>query len=271
MPDSTTRKGADMVEVTSYAPGTPSYIDLTTSDPAAARAFYAELFGWEYDVGGEETGFYAMAKVRGQQVAGIGQMPDAPTVWTTYLATDDLDETVRRVTQAGGKVMMEPMDVLEEGRMAIVSDPTGAAFGLWQAGRTIGSTLVNEPGAPSWNELVTRDLDAAQEFYTHVFGYEWEDIDTGEGGPRYKLLKVDGQPVGGSLQMDETWPPDIPSHWMAYFAVVDVDAAVEAAQRIGGQVHIPPTDSPFGRWAILTDPQGAAFTAIRLPDMAQQQ
>ena len=257
-----------MSEVTSYAPGTPSWVDLSTSDPEAARAFYGELLGWEFDVGPAEAGHYAMCLVRGRMVAGlVGQFQEGmPTVWTIYIATDDADAALQRVAEAGGKTMMGPMDIMDQGRMAIASDVTGAVFGVWQAGVHTGAQLVNEPGALTWNELVTRDLAAATEFYTKVFGYTWEVVDTGEGGPPYQLFKVGENVVGGAMQMDDRWPAEIPPHWMLYFAVEDVDAVAAAAERLGGAVQVAAHDSPYGRWAVLRDPQGGMFSVIRGPD-----
>jgi len=257
-----------MAQVTSYAAGTPSWVDLMTSDPEGARGFYGQLFGWEYDIGPAETGHYAICKLHGQNVAGIGG-ETAPqgmtTAWTTYIATDDADGAAKRVHDAGGRLNMEPMDVLDQGRMAIAADPTGAVFGLWQARSHIGASLVNEPGAMIWNELATRDLDAARAFYTAVFGYDWEDVDTG-GGPRYATFLVGGRMIGGALQMNEQFPADTPSHWTVYFVVEDTDATASTAQRLGGGVNSPPMDSPYGRFTNLRDPQGGAFTALRVPD-----
>jgi predicted enzyme related to lactoylglutathione lyase len=260
-----------MAEITSYAAGSPSWVDLMTSDPEAARAFYRELFGWELEVGPAETGHYTIARLRGHSVAGLGGEPardGMPTAWTTYLASDDVDATVGRITEAGGQLLMEPLDVMDQGRMAIAADPTGAVFGLWQAGEHAGATLVNEPGTVSWNQLETRDLDAARRFYTAVFGYRWEDVDTGQGGPPYATFAVQDRPVGGALQMDDNWPAEIPAHWMAYFAVADTDQAVATVQRLGGSVQMPGMDSPYGRFAVVSDPQGGVFTVIRLPDRA---
>jgi predicted enzyme related to lactoylglutathione lyase len=164
------------------------------------------------------------------------------------------------------------MDVAAEGRMAIAADPTGAVFGVWQAGNHFGTALVNEPGAISWNELATRDVDAARRFYSAVFGYEWEDMDTGEGGPRYATFAVGGRAVGGALQMNDSWPAGVPAHWMPYFVVADTDQAAATVQRLGGTVNTPPMDSPYGRFAVVADPQGGVFSIIQLlPDQAQQQ
>jgi len=251
-----------------YAAGTPSWVDLMTSDPEGARGFYGQMFGWEFDIGPAETGHYTICKLHGQYVAGIGGEPapqGMPTAWTTYIATDDVDGAAKRIHDAGGRLNMEPMDVMDQGRMAIAADPTGAVFGLWQAGEHPGASLVNQPGAVAWNELATRDLDAVRAFYTAVFGYDWEDVDTG-GGPRYATFWVGGRMVGGAMQMNEQWPANIPSHWMVYFAVDDADATAAGAQRLGGGTISPPMDSPYGRFTQLRDPQGGVFTAIQLPD-----
>jgi len=257
-----------MPEVTSYAPGAPCWVDLATSDPEGARAFYRAVFGWQLEIGPAETGYYAQAQVHGKAVAGIVGQPkedEQPVAWTIYLATNDVDGTVKQILDNGGMLTMAPLDVMGEGRMAIAIDPTGAAFGLWQAGRHIGSMLVNEPGALCWSELGTRDLDAARGFYSAVFGYEWEDIDTGPDGPPYATFAVDGRAVGGAFQMGEAMPADIPPNWMADFAVADTDAALAKAEELGGGVNMPATDSPYGRYAILRDPQGGVFSVIQLP------
>jgi predicted enzyme related to lactoylglutathione lyase len=257
-----------MPEVTSYAPGVPCWVDLMTSDPEGARAFYSGLFGWQFEVGGPETGYYAQARVRGKPVAGLGGQPnpdEMPVAWTTYLATDDVDGAIKRILDNGGMLTMAPLDVMGEGRMAIAVDPTGAAFGLWQAGRHFGAALVAEPGALCWSELGTRDLDAARRFYSAVFGYGWEDVDTGPDGPPYATFAVDGRAVGGAYRMPEDAPADMPAYWMADFAVADADATVAKAQELGGGVLMPATDTPYGRFASLRDPQGAMFSVIRLP------
>jgi predicted enzyme related to lactoylglutathione lyase len=256
-----------MPEVKSYAPGTPCWVDLTTSDPDGARAFYSSLFGWELEVGPAETGYYAQAKARGLPVAGINGQPkpdELPVAWMTYLATDDLDDTVKRVLENGGTVTMAPMEVMGQGRMAIAIDPTGAAFGLWEAGAHFGAALMNEPGAVCWNELGTRDLGGARRFYSAVFGYEWEDVDTGEGGPEYATFAVEGRAVGGAYTMSDDMPAEVPPSWMADFAVEDADATVAKAEELGGGVNMPAVDSPYGRFAILRDTQGGVFSVIRL-------
>jgi predicted enzyme related to lactoylglutathione lyase len=257
-----------MPEVTSYVEGTPSWVDLTTSDPEGARAFYGSLFGWDFDIGGPDTGHYTMCRLDGRDVAGINGQPapeGMPPAWTTYLASDDADAMAARIADAGGTVMMGPMDVMEFGRMVIAADPAGAVFGLWQARALIGASLVNEPGAVIWNELATRDLAGVQSFYSAVLGCDWEEEDTGEGGPAYRLLKVGDNVVGGALQMGDEWPREAPSHWTPYFAVADVDAAVASIERLGGGVRGPVTDSKYGRFVAASDPQGGEFTVSEQP------
>src|SRR5262245_15846570 len=254
-----------MSEVSSYQAGMPAWVDLMTSDPEGARRFYGELYGWEFQVGPAETMHYTNCLVRGHRVAGMGGDPapeGMPTAWTTYIASDDVDDTISRITAAGGRLNTGPMDVMDQGRMAIAVDPTGAVFGLWQAGKHSGATLVNEPGAVSWNELQTGDLDAAQAFYTALFGYTWEEA---PGEVRYATFSVGGHMAGGALAMPEEWHAgDRPNpRWLTYFAVDDADAAAASTGRLGGDVLFPPQDLPFGRFAVLRDPQGATFNAIR--------
>ena len=248
----------------SYAQGSPSWVDLATSDPAGARRFYAGLFGWDYDVGGPETGNYATCTINGRRVAGIGGEPgpDAmATAWITYLASDDLDVTAKRVGEGGGAILFGPADVTDAGRMLIATDPGGAPFGAWQAGSHGGAELAGEPGTVTWNELATRDQLAARDFYGDVFGVSWTALDA--PGVSYYTFEVHGTTVGGSIQMDELWPPEIPSHWMVYFAVADTHASVATAEQLGGAVNVPPTESPQGIFAVLRDPQGATFSVIQ--------
>src|SRR5690242_2630857 len=201
----------------SYAQGTPNWVDLQTSDQAAAKAFYSGLFGWTYDDQPMPDGqVYSMAVLRGHQVAAIApQSPElaaagAPPMWNTYLAVDSADDAAAKVGAAGGKVAMEPFDVMDAGRMAFVIDPGGAAVALWQAGTHIGATLVNEPGTIVWNELIT-DSPAAAAFYEQVVGLTTAATDM--GGGQYTLFRAAGQDVGGTM------PPQmqgIPNHWHVY-------------------------------------------------------
>lgn len=157
--------------------GTPAWVDLMVADRHRARDFYGPLFGWEFDEGGPETGYYTMAHKNGQPVAGIGEpmegQPGMPPAWTTYIAVDDVDASASKVKDAGGQLFLEPMDVMDFGRMAIAADPTGAVFGMWQSGSHTGANLVNEPDGLTWNEVLTRDYCVAQDFYAKVFGYRY--------------------------------------------------------------------------------------------------
>ncbi|MCX4691760.1 VOC family protein [Streptomyces sp. NBC_01408] len=252
-----------------YKPGTPCWIDLMVPDQQAALDFYCDLFGWQGEIGPAETGGYSVCTLKGKPVAGImkamnpdGTVPDPmpPTVWTTYLATDSLDSTLKSVTDAGGTVMMPAMDVMELGRMAVIADPTGAVVGLWEAGSFDGAGIVNEHGALIWNELGTGDKDAAAAFYSAVLPVTTAPAQM-DGAEGYTEFKVGGRSVAGMMSLDEM-PPGTPPYWMAYFQVDDVDSIQAAATRAGGNVLAPAFDMPVGRMAVLTDPQGAPFAVI---------
>jgi predicted enzyme related to lactoylglutathione lyase len=250
-----------MTERTSYEPGTPSWVDLSTSDPAAAREFYGGLFGWEaVDAGPvEETGGYAMFTLRGKLVAGLGPLmdPNQPQVWSTYISTDDADAAVRRARDAGAQVIVEPMDVMDAGRMAFVAHPAGGFVGLWQPGQHKGAQLVNEPGALTWNQLHTRDREGTAAFYGAVFGWTLGDFG---GTPVWNLGE---STVGGVMDMPPGSPDELPPFWMTIFSVADADESAAKAASLGGQVVSPPSDLPgIGRFALLTDPQGVYFAII---------
>jgi predicted enzyme related to lactoylglutathione lyase len=233
-------------------------------DRKRAMDFYGALLGWDFEEGQEETGFYTLASVDGRMVAGLMQvMPGQegmPAVWTTYLATSDVDKTVAAVTEAGGKIVAPPMDVMTQGRMAVAEDPAGAVFGLWQAGDHTGFQLANATGAVTWNEGMSRNFDAAKEFYTKVFGYEVDDMSA--QGFSYATIAVGGNVVGGIGAMPEEIPAAVPAHWATYFAVPDTDAAVAKVVELGGTSLMPASDSPYGRMAAVADDQGAPFRVI---------
>ncbi|MEP6463111.1 MAG: VOC family protein [Frankiaceae bacterium] len=262
-----------MPQITSYEPGTPSWVDLGTTDTEAARSFYRRLFGWDYEIGGPGTMGYALCRLRGLTVAGVWElMPDmlaagVPPNWMTYFSTDALDGSIKRITDSAGSVLSGPMDIMEQGRMAIASDPTGAAFGLWEPAAHIGAELVNEPGAVIWNELLSRDEATAVPFYTDVFGFTTESVDLG-GVTRYVILKIHDRPVGGLTTMPPQVPEGVPSYWATCFAVTDADVSVRLATDAGGSVIYGPVDSPQGRVAVLADPQGAAFSVLGVGEPA---
>ncbi|MFD7921349.1 VOC family protein [Streptomyces sp. NPDC059740] len=248
-----------------YAPGTPCWADVAAPDQQAALDFYRGVFGWSGQVGPAETGGYAVCELSGKPVAGVmaavpmDDQPPPPTVWTTYLATDDIEATEAAVGDAGGTVMVPPMDVMSLGRMMIAADPTGAVFGVWQAVDFPGAGVVNEQGAVIWCELNTTDRQAASEFYSRVFGMETTAM---EGVDDYYALTAGGRTVGGTQPLPEGLPPETPSHWLTYFATSDTDDTVSRISKAGGTVLQAPFDMIAGRMALVTDPQGAPFAVI---------
>jgi uncharacterized protein len=248
-----------------YAPGTPSWVDLGSPDVDASISFYGSLFGWTAsEPGPPEAGGYRFFLQDGKMVGGIGplMMEGQPPAWLNYVSVADADETAGKAREAGGTVFVEPMDVMDVGRFSVLADPTGAALGLWQPRRHTGAELVNEPVSLTWNELETRDPEAAKPFYGTIFG--WEAETTEMGGGEYTTWRLDGQPVGGMADITGRVPDAVPAHWLAYFAVADTDATVARAQELGGNVNVPPMDIPAGRFAVLGDPHGAVFGVIRM-------
>ncbi len=256
-----------MPEFTSYPAGTPSWVDHGAKDVAASNAFYSTLFGWAAEDQGEETGNYTMFRKSGKTVAGnmTVMMEGQPSAWVSYISVDDADTTVDLAKKAGAAVFVEPMDVLDIGRMAIFADPSGAAIGIWQPKTFKGAELANEPGSFAWNELNTRDVAAAKAFYPEVFGWNANDMDM--PGMTYTEWRRGETTVAGMLPMPEMVPAEVPDHWLVYFAVDDTDATVATAAKAGGTTLMPPTDIPPGRFAVLADPEGAAFAVIKMNPM----
>lgn len=251
--------------VTSYPDGLFSWVDLTTTDTVGAKSFYCGLFGWEAaDMPIGPDMYYSMLQIDGKNVAGLGPMqPDMqaagmPPVWTSYVNHSDVDAVAGRVEQAGGTVIMPPMDVFDSGRMALFQDPTGAVFGVWQPRNHIGAQLVNMPNTLVWNELQTRDPAAANAFYAAVFN--WTSSSDPNG---YGMFANDGRIQAGMIAMDDSWG-DIPVNWSTYFLVENVEETVAKAQELGGNVLVPPTVAgEMGRFAVLSDPQGGVFTVMQ--------
>ncbi len=256
-----------MPEVTSHAPGTPSWPELGTTDAAAAMTFYNAIFGWQDDpqlMG--ENWFYHLQKLNGLEAAAIYEQGEeersrrVPPHWNTYFTVEDVDAVVEKTVQAGGSLVHGPMDVFDAGRMAVLQDPQGAMFLVWKPKQHIGCRVKQEAGAMTWNELVTSDSTAAIEFYNSVLGTE-RGITMGPMD--YTLLRAGGTEVAGVLQITEDMGP-IPPHWAVYFGVDDVDQTVSKAQSLGADVYVPPTDIPeIGRFACLADPQGADFNVFK--------
>ncbi len=254
-----------MSERTSYPPGTPSWVDLGTPDPAAASEFYSGLFGWEIMEGPPETGGYRMCMLRGQPVAGLGpqQSTEMPPWWTTYISVHSADETAAAIVADGGAIIVEPMDVLDVGRMAVATDSGGAVFSIWQPRSHVGAGLVNEPGTLCWNELNTRHPVQHVAFYDAVF--DWTARRSEEPMP-YVEFQLHGRSVAGLMEMTDDFPPDMPDSWSVYFAVADCDASAAKVAELGGTVVVPPTDIPPGRFAVCVDPQGATFSILALTE-----
>jgi len=256
------------MEVDSYENGIPSWVDLGVGDPKKAAQFYGQLFGWDVQEGPPEAGGYALARLRGRTVAGLGpQQNPGPPVWTTYVNVDSADDTAAKVRANGGMVFMEPFDVMDVGRMAVIADPTGAVLGLWQPKTHKGAGIVSETGAYTWSELLTSDMAGATKFYAAVFGWD-ADNHPGTDGPGgdYTEWKLGGKPLGGMMARPPQMPTEVPNHWNVYFAVDDTDKAVEHVKGLGGNVIQEPMDVEPGRFAILSDDQGATFSVITLKE-----
>lgn len=248
---------------TPWPDGTPCWADLGAPDVARARAFYSDVFSWTVEPGGPETGGYSIAEINGRGVAGIGPKmgpPEAPTQWLTYLATSDADRTAARIKGAGGQLIMEAMDIMDVGRMAVAMDPAGAVFGVWQARAFPGAQLVNEPGTVVWNEQMSHDFEASKAFYAAVFGYEYGDM-SGDGFS-YATLKVNGKDVGGIGDLHAGGPAGTPAGWRVYFGTQNTDASVARVQGNEGSVLREPIDHPYGRMSTVADDQGAVFSLL---------
>jgi len=247
---------------TAWPPGTPCWVDLGVEDIPKARAFYSALFGWDIPEGPPEAGGYSVASIGGRPVAGIGPkgQEEAPCSWTTYLASEDADETAAKIKAAGGQVLVEPMDVMDVGRMMVAVDPGGAVFGVWQARAHTGAQVVNEPGSQIWNENLSRNYEGNKAFYGSVFDYHFGDI--GADGMNYATLDLDGRTVGGIGEIGTEQPAQTPASWGTYFAVADTDGAVAKVTELGGSVIAPAWDSPYGRMAVVADDQGALFAVM---------
>lgn len=245
-------------------PGAPCWIDLMTSDPAASKAFYGELFGWTSEDSGPEYGGYISFRKDDALVAGAMANDPAqgvPDGWSVYLATDDAEATSEAVTATGGTVVVPTMAVGELGKMLVVVDPSGATIGAWQPGTHTGFGLVDEPGAPAWFELHTRDHGAAIAFYEKAFGWETE-VASDTDDFRYTTLGKGDDQAAGVMDAANFLPEGVPSLWTVYFRTADADADVAKAVALGATVVEPTEDTPYGRLAGLKDPTGAYFKLV---------
>ncbi len=255
-----------MADVSSHSPGTFSWPELATTDQKAAVSFYRALFDW--DVNDQPIGpadIYSMFQLRGKEVAAAYTMRTeerqmgAPPHWNAYVTVANVDEAVTKAQGLGAKVYAPPFDVMDAGRMAVLQDPTGAVFQLWQPNKHIGAKILNEPGALCWTELSTRDTKGAEQFYTQLFG--WTPKHSGPGSPmEYTEFSNQGRPGVGMMPMNEHIPAHVPPYWLSYFQVADVDASTGKAKELGANTLVAPMDiADAGRFSVVSDPQGAVF------------
>jgi predicted enzyme related to lactoylglutathione lyase len=271
-----------------YIPGVPCWVDTSQPDPEAAVAFYRGVFGWEFEdaMPPGSSGRYFIARLRGGDVAAVGSIPEsAPqtAMWNTYVLVESADDAASKVRGAGGRVAVEPFDVLDAGRMAVFTDPEGAVLCAWQAKEHQGARVVNEPGSLNFNGLNTRDVEGARSFYGSVFG--WRTLDVGDGVqmwmlPGYadhlerddpdlrKRMAEAGAPKGfedvvASINPIPDDQPGTPAHWSVTFGVDDADATAAKATELGGRVIVAPFDAPWSRVTVIGDPQGATFIASK--------
>ena len=247
-----------MGQRTSHKPGTFSWTDLATNDASAAKSFYASLFGWEYeDSPIPEGGVYSMALRDGSEVAALSETQDQPPHWNCYVTVESADDATAHARDVGAGVMMDPFDVMDVGRMSVITDPAGAALCLWEPRTNIGASLVNAPGAMTWNDLLTPDPQASSEFYEAMFGWRTEEMEDAGG---YRVIFNGDRTNGGMMPIDpEQMGPDVPPSWMPYFGHEDVRRLTEEIDGLGGQVFMGPMDILQGSIAVIGDPQGAVF------------
>jgi predicted enzyme related to lactoylglutathione lyase len=251
----------------SYEPGTFCWADLATPNPAGAKVFYAELFGWEaQDVLAGEVGTYTVLRLGGDEVCGLYEMNaersegSIPPQWLAHVSVEDADAVVSRSRELGGTVYGEAFDVGEQGRFAMVQDPSGAVLAAWQSGTDIGARRVNDPGCMTWNELQTREPERMAAFYAELFGWEME-AQRENGRLAYVIIKNAGSSNGGIMPMTEQHGA-LPPFWLTYFTVPSCNSAAATVRKLGGMVLAGPMDLGAGRIAVLTDPQGAAFAVF---------
>jgi predicted enzyme related to lactoylglutathione lyase len=253
-----------MPEVTRHEPGSFCWPELATTDDQSAKKFYTSLFGWssEDSPAGPDM-VYTMLKKKGKSVGALSklgpQQKGVPPHWNIYVSVASADATAKKAKELGGKVLMEPFDVMDVGRMAIIEDQQGARICVWEPKKHIGAEVVNEPGALCWAEVDTTDTESAKRFYTGLFGWGAKVSDT------YTEWQQGGTSIGGLMKIPKEWGP-VPPSWLVYFAVSDCDATATKAGELGGGTIVPPTDIPgAGRFAVLRDPQGAVFAIYRMP------
>jgi uncharacterized protein len=251
-----------MPTVETHAPGSFCWIELATTDSSAARDFYTKLFHWgvaEHAMG--EMGSYYIFQKDGRDAAAMYQMGSQqqgmPPNWGSYIAVANADASTEKAKSLGGTIVMGPFDVMDKGRMAVIADPQGAVFSIWEPKTNIGVRVRDEVNTLCWNELSARDVESSKKFYPALFGWRMKE------SPDYTEWHVGEHAVGGMLPSQA--PEHVPPHWLPYFAVEDCDATVAQVQSLGGRVFVPSMDiEKVGRFAVVSDPQGAPFAVIRL-------
>jgi uncharacterized protein len=255
-----------MAEAKTAVAHKPVWVDLSSGDAAGSRDFYSKLFGWKVEVNPDpQYGGYAMATIGGKDVAGIGpkQMAEAPSAWTVYIGTSDAADTVKKAEAAGGKVIAPLMVVGDQGSMAIIQDPSGAMFGVWQSKNMTGSQVMGEANTYGWAELNSRGVDKARPFYTKLFGWGEKKSEMAPG-EEYTEFLAGGESIAGGMEMNSMVPAQVPSYWLVYFTVEDVDKSHKKAVELGAQEMLAPQDFPGGRFSILSDPQGASIGLLKM-------
>lgn len=253
-----------MADVATTTRNKPTWVDLAAKDPAAARDFYSKVFGWDIEVNPDpQYGGYGRAKAGGKDAAGIGGVmsPDAPSAWSVYIGTDDIEALSKQVVDAGGKVVAPAFDIGDQGKMAVFQDPAGAFISAWQAAR-MGGFQATGRNAFGWAEVNARGVEKVLPFYEQVFG--WTLKPSGSPDQPYTEFQVDGESFGGAAEMNPMVPPQVPSYWLAYFTVDDVDATHAKAVELGATEQLAPLDFPGGRMSVVSDPQGASFGLLSL-------
>ncbi|MEA2570522.1 MAG: uncharacterized protein QOI24_2523 [Acidobacteriota bacterium] len=250
------------MQMTSHAAGTFCWIELATNDTASAKAFYGGIFGWTAkDMPMGEHGFYTMLQKDGRDAGALFENKEMRPNWLSYVAVESVDDTIKTAKDLGANVVAGPMDVFDSGRMAVLTDPQGAAFALWQPKQHIGIGVFGETSSLVWNELATSDEQAATTFYTSLFGWKTK-VDAGNP-MRYTEFSVADRAIGGMYKLKPEMK-GIPPHWIPYIAVDDCDATIAKTKELGGSVMMPPMDIPgVGRFAVINDPQGAAISIIK--------
>jgi predicted enzyme related to lactoylglutathione lyase len=241
-------------ERTSYATGTFSWVDLATRDLDAAKDFYSGLLGWEYEeMPAGEAGVYVMARLDGRDVGALYGTDEQPPHWNSYVTVRSADEAARLAGELGASVIVPPFDVMDAGRMAVVRDPSGPVVAVWEARRHAGAALVNAPGALTWNDLITPDVEEAARFYG-----EWLGWTTQEKANGYRVIRNGGRTNGGIQPLPpEVLGPDVPPHWLPYFGTDGLERALGRVRELGGRVLLGPVSGSAGEEVVIADPQGA--------------